>query len=127
MSESMFIETTDQIIRLLVIGFLFFCGIYILILGIKEKEIVNKKNFNFSFALFFIFTAINYLWTEIDIYLSGQSGKSAYPMILPESDYSVWGLFNPQNSDLFLFFLFLVSIVPMLYALEKFVLNKDRV
>lgn len=122
-----FIELTDQIIRFLIIGFLFFCGVYTMYLGRKEKDVTNKKNFNLSFAMFFFLLAINYLWTEVDIFISSRTSMSAYPMILPTEEYSVWGLFNPQNSDPYMFFLFLLAIVPMLYALEKFVLNRERV
>jgi hypothetical protein len=109
----------DFILRLALIGVFLFFGAYLLVLGSREKELEMKRRFYFTFSLFFFFTGLNYLVTEIDIALRpAGSDQTILPNVLPVGDFSPLGLFHPQSSDVYMILFYLLAITPMLYALE---------
>jgi hypothetical protein len=95
-----------------------FFALYLYMLSQKSKDLENKSKFHLCFSLFFGFTALNFLATELELQFA------IYPDIIPQNT-QMW-LTNPMNSDIFLILFILLSGIPMLYGLEKYILNKKR-
>jgi hypothetical protein len=118
-----FLSGIDEYLRLIIIILFFVFFAYLLVHASKSKDLPTKRNFTFMFALFFLFTGLNFLFTEIDIRAEG----TIYPEIIPPSFRVQLGFtFSPINSDFFLILFFLLAAVPMLYAFEKNILQQER-
>jgi hypothetical protein len=112
-------ELVDLIIRLLLITAFMFFALYINILSKKAKNIPNKYGFYSNLSLFFLFTGINYLASELELQFS------IYPRVIPKTGITMW-LTSPVNSDIFMILFIILSAIPMLYGLEKYILNKEK-
>ncbi len=98
---------------------------YMLLLSLRarKEQIFSKQNYYLSFSFFFLFSAVNYILTEIDLAFRKQGNHDFFPRVLPESFRVDFGFasINPMNSDYYLILFFLLSSTPMLFAIEKFV------
>ncbi|MHA1697958.1 MAG: hypothetical protein ACTSWN_03865, partial [Promethearchaeota archaeon] len=117
------LDLADMILRISTICILFICGAYVLLLAKKEEKIKSKKMFNVTFSFFFFFTGLNFLITEIDINYKLNHGEdsSILPNILdPGEDAGYnWFLGHPANYDFYMFTMIILSLIPMIFALEK--------
>lgn len=119
------IDQTDTALRYITIAFYLAAWGYMIILALRarKEQITSKQNYYLSFSFFFLFTAINYILTEINLTLKKQGVDNFFVRILPESFRVDFGFasINPMNSDYYLILFFLLSSTPMLFAIEKFV------
>lgn len=92
----------------------------------KEHDLATTRTFFLSFSLFFLFTMLNYLVSEINLFFEARGQPSIYPQVIPET-FSInlgFASFNPVNSDVFLFFFFLLATIPMTFAIEKYSIQR---
>jgi hypothetical protein len=119
----------DWFLRLSLMVLLGVFWIYTLVLSRRAKAagIDAKKNYFLSFSFFFLFYALNYVQTEL-----GLAGVFNYPHLipkgLPEAEFSINIGFsiNPIDSDIFLFTFFFLGAVPLVLAIEKFLLMRKK-
>lgn len=117
-------DDVDSVMRIVLIAFFFFFSLYMIFMRRKALEMPAKANFYSMFSLFFLFTGVNFLTTEIDLYFLRMDGNSIFPEIITIGDE--FFLISPRTSDVFLTLFFLLSVVPMLFALEKTILQKEK-
>ena len=114
----------DFQLRLILQVLLYFFGAYIIYKGRQTKDIKIKQTYYYLLSLFFFFTGANFTLNEIQLYFIAELGVSFFPSIVPPG--STMFLVNPVDSDIFLQLLFLLSTVPMMYAVEKYFLQVKR-
>jgi hypothetical protein len=117
-------DDIDTVMRIALIAIFFFFSIYMINMRKKALEMPAKANFYLMFSLFFFFTGLNFLLTEIDLYFIRFDGDSIFPEIISSGDE--FFIISPRSSDVFLTLFFLLSVVPMLFALEKTILQKEK-
>ncbi|MGV9199060.1 MAG: hypothetical protein ACOC44_08330 [Promethearchaeia archaeon] len=91
--------------------------------GAREKDLKTTRNYFLAMSFFFLSMLINYVQTEINLQSLQQTNQDIYPNILPEN-FSDLDLFHPIDSDVFLLIIFLLGIVPVVFALEQYILMK---
>lgn len=111
-------DLVDLVFRLtLIIAFASF-ALYIFMLYRKSVEFPMKAGFYLNFSLFFAFTSLNFFFGELEL----QFG--IYPEVIPEG--TIMFLTSPRTSDIFMILFIILSAIPMLFGLEKYILDQKR-
>ncbi len=111
----------DDYLRIvLILSFLYFAiHLYNLSEKAKKEDVETKEGLFKSFSAFYLFTGLNFFFEELNL------RYQLYPDIVPEN-LDDFFLVRPMDSDIFLILFILLSAIPMMYGLEKYLLKKKR-
>jgi hypothetical protein len=112
-------DAIDTGIRLMLIMAFAGFAMYTYILSKRSVDLPTKHGFYYCFSLFYAFTAMNFMASELELQFK------IYPEVIPDGGLPMW-LTNPVNSDIYMILFIILSAIPMLYGLEKYILNQKR-